>query len=195
MFGTLRRVPFAIWLLLGQLFVFAGASQIAPIGEAEHLKEVIIFYILFQVALLAYWRKRPAWMRATLNQGIAQFTAGFVVTVIVMVGVGVVRSNLGFGTFTYSVTAPIYLLILHSLVVAFSEEAIFRGLLSNIITAVPAAGAFALFHFWAYQGNVMTMFIAFLAGLFFYVVMLKFGIWMSMGIHAGYNTTLLGVWG
>lgn len=195
MFGTLRRVPFVIWLLLTQFFVFAGASQIAPIGEAEHLREIIIFYILFQVALMAYWRKRPKWMRATLNQGIAWFTGGFVVTVFILVAIGAARGWMGFETTTYSTTAPIYLLISHALVVAFSEEAIFRGLLCNIITAIPANVGFAIFHYWAYGGNWFSMAIAFVAGIFFYIIMRKTNIFAAMGVHGGFNTWALGLWG
>jgi len=194
MLGTLRRVPFVIWLLLAQFFVFAGASQIAPLGEAEHLKEIIIFYILFQVALLAYWKKRPPWMRATLNQSIAWFTGAFVVTVFVLVGIGAARGWLGFGVPTYAIAAPLYLLVVHGLVVAASEELIFRGMLSQIITPVPGAAGFAIYHTWAYQGNPFSIFIAFIAGMFFYLLMVKTNIWAAVGVHFGWNSYCLGIW-
>ena len=191
-FGTLRRVPFVIWIIIGLFFVYAGAEQIAPVGQAQHFKDLIVFYILFQVALLAYWKKRPAWMQATLNQRIAWFVGGCVITVIVIVGIGTVR-GLGLETTTYSVTAPVYLIVTHALLVAFSEEIIFRGLLSQIITPIPAAVGFGLFHFWAYGGSWVSMSIAMFAGLLFYVIMRKTNIFTVMGIHGGYNCGVLGI--
>ncbi len=197
MFRALRRVPFALWLMIALFFMLAGAEQIAPTGEAKHFENVIIFYILFQVALLAYWRKRPPWMRATLNQGIAWFVGGFVVTVFILVGMGIVRGALGFETATYATTAPIYLMATHAIVVAFSEEAIFRGMLSHhtMLTAIPANIGFAIFHVWAYHGNVFSMCIAFVAGILFYIIMRKTNIFAAMGVHGGFNTWALGLWG
>ncbi len=191
--GTLRRVPFVIWIILGLFFVYAGANQIAPAGQAQHFKDIIVFYLLFQVAILAYWKRRSPWMHATLNQGIAWFVGGFVITVFVIVGINAAR-GLGLETTTYSVTGPLYLIVLHALVVAFSEEIIFRGLLSQIITPIPAAIGFGLFHFWAYGGGWVSILIAMGAGVLFYVIMRKTNIFAVMGIHGGYNTAILGIW-
>lgn len=189
--ATLRqlgRVPFFAWLILAQAFIFVCAPAIAPPAEVGRLQAALTVYMILTLAFLALLKTRPLWMKATLDQGIAYFIGGFVATAVL---VSALKGLPGLNTL--QLTGPLYLIVFHSLVVATSETFVFQGFLPLLITPVVAQGAFAVFHWAAYLGDLTALITAFVAGLVFYVIARRFNIWLACGIHAGFNIGILGI--
>lgn len=188
---TLRHVPFQIYLWLLLAFMLVNASAIAPAGRVEHFQTILIVYMIL---MLVFVRMSPKirGLKMNLNQAIIWFVAPFVATTIIMTGLMGFR---GLEVPAYAVGAATYLILIHTCVVSFCEEEIFRGALTNILTAVPAAAAFAIFHWGAYQAGPMAMLTAFIAGLVFYIIYRYTNIWCVAGLHAGYNVAIIGVLG
>ena len=187
--ATLKKVPFIVWLWIAQAFLLVNIDAIAPAGETEHYRMILVVYMILQIAFFKFAPKVPGF-QMNLNQALIWFVAGFVVTVFVVAGF---RGLGGLEVQTYAVGAPIFLVILHTLIVAVAEEAVFRGFLPLLITPVLAQIAFGVFHYSAYGGDMMSILIAIFAGFLFYFVMRKTNIWTVMGAHAGYNLVMLGV--
>lgn len=184
----LGKVPFFVWLILAQAFIFVCAPAIAPPNEVGRLQAALTVYMILTTAFLVLLPKRPSWMKATLNQGIAWFVGGFVVTAILVSALKDLP-----GLFALQLTGPMYLIVFHSLVVSTSETFIFQGFLPLLITPVVAQGAFAVFHWAAYLGDWTAILTAFIAGLVFYLVARRFNIWLACGLHSGFNIGILGI--
>ena len=187
---AIRKTPFYVWLLLAQAALLVNASVIAPAEEVGRFQTVLLVYMVLTTAFLALTPKQP-WMRANLNQAVAWFTGGFVGGVLLLTSFQALPRFFG----ALSVSGPVYLTLTHALVVAVSEEWIFRGFLPALITVIPAQIAFGVFHFAAYGGNWWAMLIAIVAGFLFYAIARYTNIWTAIGIHAAYNTVILGIWG
>ncbi|GAI81553.1 unnamed protein product [marine sediment metagenome] len=183
----LRKTPFFVWLILGQSFIFVTAPAIAPPNEVVRLQSALTVYMILTVAFMVLQKKKLPWMQATLNQGIAWFFVGFLVTAIVFSALNLQGFNL------FQLTGPMYMIVFHTLVVATSETFIFQGFLPHIITPVVAQGAFGIFHWASYLGNWEAIGIAFIAGLVFYGLAVRFNIWLACGVHAGFNIGMLGI--
>ena len=189
--GKLRRVPFIVWLWIAQLFLLINASAIAPPEQVEIFRSVLIIYMLAQLMFFRF-APRVAGLQMNLNQAIPWFVGGFVATLFIITGFQSLR---GLEIQTYAVGAAVYLIIMHTLVVAVAEEMIFRGLLPAIITFVPAQILFGFFHYAAYGGVVSSILIAIIAGFVLYGIMRYTNIWVAMGVHAGYNIGVLHIFG
>jgi len=187
--ARIRQVPFIVWLWIAQAFLLINASSIAPADEVSNFQTILIIYMLLQVAFYSLAPKVRG-LRMNLNQAIIYFVGGFVATMFVMTGFQALR---GLEMQTYAVSAAIYLIVLHTLVVAVAEELIFRGFLTALITVVPAQIAFGLFHASAYGLGPMPIITAIIAGFVFYGIMRYTNIWAAMGVHAGYNIAVLQV--
>ena len=188
---TLRRVPFVVYILILQAWILVNAQAIAPAGQVEQFRTILIVYMLLLVVFVRLAPNIPG-INMTLNQASIWFVAGFVATTFIVTGFMGLR---GLAVPTYAVGATSYLIILHAGVVGIVEELIFRGALTQLITPIPAAAAFAAFHYAAYGADVMGMLIAFAAALIFYVIMRYTNIWVVAGTHAAYNLGVLGIWG
>jgi membrane protease YdiL (CAAX protease family) len=132
---------------------------------------------------------RLPWMKANLNQAIAWFTGGFVGGVVLFTSILALPKFFG----VMALTGPIYLTLMHTLVVATSEEWIFRGFLPELITPIPAQIAFGVFHFAAYGGDWWAILMAIVAGFVFYLISRYTNIWTAIGIHSAWNVTILGI--
>lgn len=187
--AKLGKVPFFVWLILAQAFIFVCAPAIAPPEEVGRLQAALTVYMILTTAFLALLTKRPLWMKATLNQGVAWFVGGFVVTAVVVSSL----KGVLLGLHALQLTGPLYLIIFHSLVVSTSETFIFQGFLPQLITPIVAQAAFGIFHWAAYLGNWTGIFTAFIAGIVFYLVARRFNIWLACGIHSGFNIGILGI--
>jgi membrane protease YdiL (CAAX protease family) len=179
-----------VWLLLAQAFLLINASVIAPPGEAEHIQTTLLVYMVLTTAFFALVPRLP-WMKTNLNQAIAWFVGGFVGGVVLLTSVQALPKFFG----AMALTGPVYLTLMHTLVVATSEEWIFRGFLPELITPIPAQIAFGLFHFAAYGGDWWAILTAIVAGFVLYLIARYTSIWMSIGAHAAINTVILGIWG
>jgi len=188
--AKLRQLPLTIWMFIALAFMFVNASAFVPQGEMERFRSVMTIYMIMLLLFLPYAKKAVGY-QLNLNKAIAYLAGGFVITVFVMTAFRAVIPALAGQT--YVVGAPIYFLVLHIFVVAFSEEMIFRGALSTLITPIPAAVAFGVFHVSAYGGSISSIFVAIVAGLVFFVIMKKTNIWAAIGVHAGWNSVMLGI--
>lgn len=185
----IRRVPMLVWIFLALGFLLVNASAIAPAGEAERFQNILIVYLLLMVAFLSLVPRMPG-LHVPFNQAVLWWVGGFVATMFVMTGVQGL-TGLGLAVPSYAVGAAGYLIITHAIIVSASEEIIFRAALPKLITPVLAAGAFALFHAAAYALDPMGIIIAFIAGLFFWVLTVRFSIFLAIGVHGGYNIAVL----
>lgn len=186
-----RRVPFLIWLFIIQLFLLVNVSLIAEAGQVETFRTVLIVYMLGEVLFYAVARNKPN-LNLDINRALPYFVGGFVITTLMMLSVGYVAR--GMEVTGYATNAFVYLIVLHSFVVAVAEELIFRGLLPSLITWLPSQILFSLFHASAYGWDVSALVVAFVGGCVFYGITKYTNIFMAMGCHAGYNLVLSGVW-
>jgi len=189
----IRRIPMLVWIFLALGFLLVNSSVIAPVGEGERFQTILIVYLLLMVAFLSLVPRIPG-LHIPFNNAVLWWVGGFVATMFVMTGVQGI-SGLGLAVPTYAVGAAGYLIITHAIVVSASEEIIFRGALPKLISPLLAAGAFAIFHAAAYALDPMGIIIAFIAGLFFWVLTVRFSIFLAIGCHGGYNVAMLQIFG
>ena len=189
--SAMKRVPFLVWLWIVQLFLLIQAPAIAPPGQVETFRTMLIIYMLGQVMFFSLAPQIKG-LKATPNIGLPMFVIGFVVAVTVISGLQWIR---GFGMQTYSVSAASYLIITHTVIVGVSETLLFQGFLAKLITPLPAQVLFGVFHYTAYGGDVFSIFIAIGAGLVFYVIASRVSIYAAAGCHSGYNVAVLQILG
>lgn len=188
--ATFKKIPFIVWLWILQAFLLVNAEAIAPAGQVEQFRTILIIYMLLQIAFFRFVPRVPG-LQMNLDQALIWFVGGFVVTTFVLAGFRGISGLLKIQT--YAVGASIYLIIMHTLVVAVAEELVFRGFLPLLISPILAQIAFGIFHFSTYGGNMISILMAILAGLLFYIIMRRANIWTVMGIHGAYNLVVLGV--
>jgi CAAX amino terminal protease family. len=210
--GYVLNMPVHIFAVLIQLFLFLYARY----AWGPEISDVFFTYMLmlaFSYALLGVFNPLQF---VSLKDGIVQYLAAFVGGLILFVVLGMGKAGSGdFGGFE-SITG---LILAQTLIVALSEELLFRGALPRAIRkalpygTVPAdkvyflscaisVCAFAIFHGWAYDWSAVSI----LAALCFGAIM-QF-IWdsgkltrsenrvggyplMSVGFHAAWNVVLM----
>lgn len=185
--GKLGKVPFIVWLWILQLFLLVNAPAIAPVDQVNTLRTTLIVYMIAELMFLDFLPKVPG-AKMNLNQAIPWMVGGFIVAVVIVTGVGFAG---GFGVQTYALSSPIYLIVLHTIIVGVSETFIFQVTLPKLITAIPAQILFGIFHVSAYGGDFLAILMAIGAGLIFYVITKYTNMFASMGAHAGYNVGVL----
>jgi len=199
---------FMMALIIAQLYYYINFK-----GEGFS-KDVALAYIIIPVALLAYYSmdhqlyKRPVTLdRFNLTRTIFHGLIGFMLTWCFMLWV--YGYLLGVQFSSVPATAVWGTVLTQVLFVACSEELAFRYIIpaylkekfphSKYVPYLLAAASFAVFHSSAYGGNYRSMALAFLVGLvwlFLYEVKLgghKLGLGFTIGSHAAYNLTLVGV--
>jgi membrane protease YdiL (CAAX protease family) len=184
---ALLRMPFFVWLLIGQAWLLVNASLIAPEGMAERTQTLILVYMVLSLAFIVVTGVRP--LKGTLNQQIVGFVGGMVGTIVLLSAMREIPRI--FAVPAISATAATYLIILHAIVIAASEEVIFRAALPKIMTPIPAQVVFGLFHLAAYHLDWMAVLIAMVAGIILYFIADRLGLQWSIGVHAGYNLAVL----
>ena len=185
--SKLGKVPFIVWLWIIQLFLLINAPVIAPAGQVDTLRTILIVYIIAELMFLDFLPKVPGG-GMNLNQAIPWMVGGFIAAVVIVTSIGFVHV---FGVQTYALDSPIYIIVLHTAIVGVSETFIFQATLPKLITPVPAQILFGLFHVSAYGGDLMAIVIAVMAGLVFYAITKYTNMFASMGVHAGYNVAVL----
>lgn len=185
--AKLGKVPFIVWLWILQLFLLINVSSIAPAGQVDTLRTILIVYIIAELMFLDFLPKVPGGSM-NLNQAIPWMVGGFIAAVVIVTGIGFVH---GFGVQTYALDSPIYLIVVHSAIVGVSETFIFQATLPKLITPIPAQILFGIFHISAYGGDVMAIILAIMAGFIFYAITKYTNLFVSMGAHAGYNVAVL----
>lgn len=100
-----------------------------------------------------------------------------------------------------SALASFYLTIF---LVTPGEEILFRGVLPNLsderylvgfvpVILVGSQATFAVFHLAAYGGFGMPMLTVFILGVVWVLAARRWGLWLTMGSHAAYNLSILGI--
>jgi len=193
----IRKVPFILWLWVAQFFLLVNAPIIAKPEQVDMFRTTLIIYMIGQVLFFKLGSKVPG-LNMNMNMALPWFAGGFIGTVLVITGIQAIRevTIAGLQTQMYSLSAAVYFIVLHALVVGVAEELMFRGFLVQIFTVVPAQIFFGLFHASAYGGDLFSIIVAVGAGFIFYTAMKFSGnIWLACGIHAGYNIGVLRVFG
>lgn len=188
--NVIRNVPFIVWLWIAQLFLLIEAPVIVSAEAVNSLRMTLLVYMLAQLMFIGpnILKIKVPGLQMNINQSLPWFVGGFIVTVIAVGGFSKLPS---FGIETYSLSAPFYLIIFHAAVVAVSENLVFFGLLSSIVTPYVACPLFGIFHAAAYDLDYIAIFVAIVAGFVFYAIIKVTNIWMSMGVHAGYNVQVI----
>lgn len=199
---------FLVALAIAQLFYYINFQ-----GEGFS-REVAMAYIIIPFVLLtaysidrATFGKKINLDRFTILRLVFHGFLGFMVTWAFMLIVYGQFLGVQFGT--VPATAVWGAVLTQVLYVACSEELAFRYILptylrekfpkAKYLPNVLAAASFAFFHSAAYGGNYRSMALAFIVGLvwtFLYQFKLngqKLGLGFTIGSHAAYNLTLVGV--
>jgi len=185
--GKLGKVPFIVWLWIAQLFLLIQAPSIVAPDQVDTLQTILIVYIVAELMFLDFLPRVPG-AKMNFNQAIPWMVGGFVVAVVVVTGVGFVR---GLGVQNYALSAALYLIVLHAIVIGVAETFIFQATLPTLITPVPAQILFGVFHASAYGGDIVAIILAIMAGFVFYAITKYTNMYTAMGVHAGYNVAVL----
>lgn len=183
----IKRIPMIVWVFLGLGFLLVQASLIAPPAEVERFQIILVTYLVLMIAFLRL-APRVSGLYVPFNTAILWLVGGFVGTVFLMTAVQQVP---GLAIPPYAAGAALYLLILTAIVPAAAEEVIFRGALPRLISPLLAAAAFSIFHAAAYQLAPVGMLVAFFAAIVFWVLTVRFSIYLAIGVHAGWNTAIV----
>jgi membrane protease YdiL (CAAX protease family) len=201
---------FMVALAISQFFYYINFR-----GEGFD-REVALAYIIIPPVLLGYYvadhllfKKMLALDQLRLFPTIMAGFIGFVTTWAVVVMVYGYGMGMEFGA--VPVTAVWGAVITQVLFVACSEELAFRYVIptylaekwprthAKLIAAVLSSAAFAMFHLAAYGGNHFSLMLAFIIGMLWmgaYNIPFrggKLGLGFTIGSHAAYNLTLIGV--
>lgn len=198
------NVPFVLFLLIAQFWLLANLQLFVPGDSFDRFQTAMIVYLVMTTAFLAMSRQ---WQISTISsnpsEGFVKFFGGFLVAWMVLtLGKGELALSGGIGPN----------LIFFLLVVAVSEELIFRGLMPEVLASIYkgngyatspleskaaawifSSAIFAFFHAAVYNGNASSIIFAFLAGLAFSTITSKAGLESSMGVHAAWNLVIGGV--
>jgi len=159
----------------------------------------LVYFAMLSVALWA--AEKPLLRDTTLAQGWGWFAVGFLGVFFLTQAV--------LGTTSYE-GSFIGLVLMQSMLVGLSENAMFFGALPQYLTPgitgkvsdsmmLASAGVFSLFHGWAYDWNTISMVVAFCFGIamlwIIYAVKSKTGsfgagLLCSAGVHSAYNVAV-----
>jgi len=192
-FAKLKNLKFSIVIIVLQAFLLVNAPLFIQSADAQGYGFLLITYMVLLVGFEAFVGE-GVFKSESIGFGLLWFGVGLVGSSIVFSGgefLSGIQSNMQAFQFTRS--APVILLITQSVVVASSEEQIFRNYLPQSVGIVPAQIGFAVFHAAAYSLAFGNIIIALAAGFIFYFIAHYTSLWCSVGIHVGWNLYSLGV--
>ena len=183
------------YILLIQLFVLVNIALFFP-QNTDFYRTITIVYLVFNATFFALPDLRSSMFGTPIRQAFPKFFMFFFGTLIILALTGGLLLNPGYFHLNL-VNVPFGLIFLQVFVVAFVEESVFRDALATRVGIIGANIAFALFHYVVYQGNLLTMAIAFGAGMLFSYIKIKFGRNVdstpNIAVHSAINLHLLGV--
>ena len=199
-FRNLDRISIAGFLVIAQLFILLSAPHI---WESEAMQDMVLIYFVMMGFAFGVLDDKNPFYKITLFDGLTQMVVSFLAGVWLF-------SYMGFtGDGTYGGFETLGLLIIgQSLVIGVVEESLFRGAIPTAldkgnmnpnVSRLVAAGAFAGFHWWAFDGNMVGIFAA-----FFFAILMQY-IWdgrsvktktpgyplVAVGLHAAWNVTVI----
>ena len=197
---NLDRISIAGFLVIAQLFILLSAPHL---WESDAMQDMVLIYFVMMAFTMGVLDDRNPFYKITLFDGLTQMVVSFLVGIWLFSYMGF-EPAADFGGFE----TLALLIIAQSLVVAAVEEPLFRGALPTALdrgnmhprtSRLVAAVAFSLFHWWAFDGNMVG-----LVAAFFFAILMQY-IWdggdvrtktpgyplVAVGAHAAWNVTVI----
>jgi len=181
-------IPIEFILFFAQAFLVVNAGLFVQAAEVTSYQTVIMIYMLLLVGFRVFAGK-GIFPPTSFGRGFMWFMIGLLGGTVILTGGGWLAE---LGTFETVPGAPLFLLLFQSLVVASSEEKIFRDYAPAVIGIVPAQLSFALFHGFAYGLALTPILMALFAGFLFYFIARYANLWAAVGLHTSWNLFSLG---
>lgn len=209
--SLIKAISVGFALIVVHAFLYFNIGAFSP-DQAELFRAQIAIYIIVLAFVFAFDSRSARRTESPLftasffsAQGIVKFLIAVVATLVFLIPLGFVVkgsalpsifevvSNLGWG-----------LILVQAFIVAFDEELIFRGFITNELTsnragktavAITQAVLFAFFHLYASGGNWIVMSLYIPLGLIFLEVKNRFSPKTQManiGVHFAWNIFVLG---
>lgn len=189
------QFSFVLALLTAYLFLLFNAP--AFFGEnAFRVTSAITAYALALAFVFSQTRQPNPLLSMRTGEFVVLFGLAFAIGAAILSVVGPVAVQPAVVT-----TATAAVLVTYLLVVAISEELLFRFAIPSLIPGpragaqVVSAGLFAAFHWTAYDGNPAQIAVAGVLGLVFGLIAAaapREGLVIDMGLHAAWNAYSLG---
>jgi len=189
-------------LITFALYVNGGA--IFPNWGSTESSETLIYLVgvtAFGMASIPFRLKYKMDQKQILSKQVVTFCFAFIAFFLVFL---ILKET---GVWFQRITPlPVYLVlqtvVFQTLVVATSEETVFRGTIYpwlskvNIVIGVLVTSLiFALFHYAAYHGSLAATGVAFVLGVIMNLLYIRFNIGASIAFHSMYNIATMGFFG
>ena len=157
-----------------------------------------IIYMVGVSIFLSIQEKIPRNLEKPLTESSIGFIVAFILATVLFI---ILRdANLYFTNVTAMPLDKIPATLVYQLIiVAASEEIIFRGILLEIfhqihwlIAVIVTSVLFALFHYAVYGGSLVAMMMAFGLGMIFALCVYRWNIGVSVGLHFAWNSYVFG---
>jgi len=198
---NLRKLQNITFLLLYSLFAFYFLVNGPGVFDewSTSWTTTTIVYLVGVALFLGLQENLPGELEAPIDKSIVGFSLAFLSATFVFI----VLYDLGWlfqdVTSMPLVKIPAYLVYQLVIVVA-SEEIIFRGVIFRYFfqfglwpSIIVSSTFFALFHYAAYSGNLMSMGFAFLMGVLLSYCVYRWNIGVAIGLHYAWNAYVLGI--
>lgn len=184
-----KKISIPLVILILQLFLFINAPKIYGSGY-QNAQTLLITYMFMMVSVAVFTGTRPDMVKGQRNP--LNFFIFFIASTIIFITLPALTGLKLFATL--GIASAVQYGIIQSFVVAYTEESVFRGLLTSFgLGDIPSNILFALFHFAVSGGNWFFMLFAFGAGMLFSFVRDRYGLYASIGIHSAFNLKALGL--
>ncbi len=192
-FAKLKNIKFSVVILILQGFLLVNAPLIVQSSEVGSYQTLLVTYMILLLGFEAFVDKGAFGDRA-VGSGLLWFGIGLLGGSLLFAGGGYVIDVVSsLQAFAMARDAPLVLLLTQSIVVAATEEQVFRNYAPAAFGIVPSQIAFGLFHAAAYGLAFSSILIAMVAGFAFYILARSTSIWTAVGVHASFNLYVLGV--
>lgn len=188
---NLGKIPLGLIVVILQTFLYVNAGAIFPEPYVQQARDIILLYMIMTFAFTIATNYVPVDVKRPFWEELSVFLVSFFLFGAVLKAVPLSQGEHIFQVEqTLRVALPF--MILFAFVVAYTEELIFRGVLPKFLGTVLSNALFALFHWYAYAGNIYSILIAFVFGMVFSFVAQRFGLMGAVGMHTAWNLKILG---
>lgn len=206
----LSNFHIAIPLMFVMIFLWLNGESIW--GANWESQTALAYMIMFGFVLSFTFRSKLIWLsHVKLREGVMNFWIGFLMMFAGLIVVSQYLLKGMFGGNSISAAAVYPSIAITAFYVAPVEETIFRGVLKEYLKGwklyfiplgiILTSAGFAITHYAVYQGQIMSLWWAFLMGCVFYLMtyfkpsrkMGELGVPGAIGAHACYNLFILGI--
>lgn len=188
---NLSRISIGLIVVIIQMLLYVNAGAIFPKPYVEQAKSIILLYMIMTFAFTMITRFIPPDVQRPFIPELANFFITFFIFAGILYALPIGRESAIF-QIQDAIKIALPFMVLFAFVVAYTEELIFRGVLPKFLTDIGANILFAIFHFYAYGGNIYAMGVAFIFGMIFALVRNYFGLMGATGMHTAWNLRILG---